>query len=130
MDFTDRLNKYLHFKDKYHLIKNYKYCGGCHEEEHPAERVKLDPLLVPKYVNQLKKPLTYRPQVVWTHVKKHGKHCIQKQHQYNIDIGETKQQMLGLAMMASMGQVLYLIFILTPILKRQQRCGIMTIPWV
>ena len=94
MTLTDRLTKYLRFKDKYHLMKNYEYQGESHGEPPAVEQEKLDPLLIPKYVNQLKKPLTYKPHVVWTHVKKGGKHRIQKQHHYCIDIGETKQQML------------------------------------
>lgn len=64
------------------------------EEEPPVEPVKLDPLVVPKYVNQLEKPLTFVPHVVRTRVKKKGKYRLQKQHHYRIDIGETKEQML------------------------------------
>lgn len=53
---------------------------------------KLDPMDIPKYVNQLVKPPVYKPTIV--NHKKDKKHCGKKEHRYRIDISEFKQQLL------------------------------------
>jgi len=64
-------------------------------KEIPAVQAeKLDPLLIPKYVNKLEKPLTFYPHTVEEKVKKNGKYRTQIQHHYRIDICMTMQQIL------------------------------------
>lgn len=92
MDLTAIRNKLINIKDKF-KIKN-KLSIKEIKEETKKEVEKLDPLAVPKYVNQLEKPLTYVPYIHKTWTKIDGKYCAQIQHQYMIDIGKTKEQIL------------------------------------
>lgn len=57
-------------------------------------KVKLDPQTIPKYVNRLEKPAVFKPCVVKVRTKKRFRAPCQVQHHYNIDIGETYEQML------------------------------------
>ena len=93
MTLIDRWNKYFELKAKVTIMNTYEVQEESNEDT-PDEVVKLDPLLIPKYVNQLSKPLAYVPHLAWTRTKKGGRHGIQIEHHYCIDIGETMQQML------------------------------------
>lgn len=58
------------------------------------ETTKLDPLTIPKYVNQLEKPPVFEPYVMKSYEFKHGKWHRKLKHYYSIDMGETMQQIL------------------------------------
>lgn len=72
-----------YIKNKVQSLKTKKYS---------KESSKLDPMTIPKYVNQLVKPPVYKPYVTKEHNKK-GKSGKEK-HYYCIDISEFKQQIL------------------------------------
>lgn len=55
---------------------------------------KLDSMTVPKYVNQLEKPLIFYPRVVKARFMKNKSYRPQRAHYYSIDIRKTKQQIL------------------------------------
>jgi hypothetical protein len=55
---------------------------------------KLDSMTVPKYVNQLEKPLIFYPRVVKARFMKKKSYRPQRAHYYSIDIRKTKQQIL------------------------------------
>lgn len=90
MNISDTWNAYYKLKqktaDKIDMVK--------HNDEVPQETTPLDPLTIPKYVNQLEKPLTYKPHVKKSYEKKCGKLHKRMEHWYHIDIGEVYQQML------------------------------------
>lgn len=80
--------KDLSNKAKTHLIKTQ-------EVEKPLKTVTpLDPLTIPKYINQLVKPPVYKPYVMKYYEKKEGKCYKGIKHHYRIDMAETYQQML------------------------------------
>lgn len=86
---------YYGAKHKYYKIKQkvQKVTGiVCKKTDEP--KVKLDPLIIPKYVNQLEKPPVFKPYRTWTYEIIHGRKVRRKRHYYCVDIGVTKQQML------------------------------------
>lgn len=66
------------------------------EEEISSAKVirPLDPLSIPKYMNQLVKPPVYKPYVMKYNEMKNGRCYRGIKHFYRIDIGETYEQML------------------------------------
>lgn len=92
MDLSGIRNKLIDIKSKFYTRNKLSIKEI--DEKPPEKITKLDPLTVPKYVNQLEKPLTFVPYIHKKRIKKDGEHSVQIQHQYAIDIGVTKEQIL------------------------------------
>ncbi len=86
---------YYDTKNKYYKIKQrVQKVTGIVAKKTDEPKVKLDPLIIPKYVNQLEKPPVFKPYKTWTHEMINGKKVKRKKHHYCVEIGVTKQQML------------------------------------
>lgn len=85
------------------------------------EKKPIDPLIIPKYKNQLEKPYVYYPMLIKSQYRMNKGEKIKKEHLYFIDICEFKQQILpegfpettvwgfgGLIMESKSGRVRYL----------------------
>lgn len=86
-------NKYYKLKQKANIIKRTIHTIN-HGEEEPSEKIKLDPKTIPKYMNQLEKPPVFQPHIRKGYERKCGKIVKKLEHYYQVDIGETWQQML------------------------------------
>jgi FtsP/CotA-like multicopper oxidase with cupredoxin domain len=78
------------------FLYNLKYCLTklFRPRKHPCKISKLDPLTLPKYVNQLVKPPVYKPSFVKKHPRKIKKGNCPKGPLYFVDISEFTQQVL------------------------------------
>lgn len=72
-----------------HCIKEKK-----HPKKHPDKPTKLDPMKIPKYVNQLEKPPEYKPFILKEYEKGKHKLCRKKNHLYFVDVTQFEQQLL------------------------------------
>lgn len=89
MLYYDTKNKYYKIKEKIRTVT-----GVVKKKHEEIPKVKLDPTIIPKYVNKLDKPPVFKPYSTWTHELIHGRIVKRRKHYYCVDIGVTKQQML------------------------------------
>ena len=86
---------YSETKNSFYKIKHsiHKITGAVFKRQDFARKEKLDPMIIPKYVNQLEKPPVFKPHITWEHDIKKGRGR-KRRHNYCVDIGVTRQQML------------------------------------
>ncbi len=86
----DAMNKYYNAKKYLHDYISSKLKQKENDKQ-PGQPTKLDPNVIPKYVNQLPKPAVYQPHI---RRKKSTKGTCKTEHFYKIDISEFDQQLL------------------------------------
>ncbi len=84
------MNKYFNVKNYFNEYILRKHNHSEHEKP-PVPPTKLDPNLIPKYVNQLPKPPVYQPRIIrrWSPCG-----TCKIEHHYTIDVSEFDQQIL------------------------------------